>query len=643
MPKANLTFLTTAVVSAMILVGTASATPGPDRGPTVGGTTVMVPEPAGVTFREVFAGGTFNLALGDNGNTYAWGFNDSGQLGDNSQVYQRVPVRVILPEAVTFTSIAAGGRHALALGDNGKAYSWGDNWYRQLGLADYEGAILIETAQEVSLPTDVSLVRIAAGFDHSLGLEENGQVYAWGHNYYGQLGDGSTKDRPFPVSVSIPNGQAVTDISGGLRHSLALGADGRVWAWGYNEYGQLGDGSGMNQTEPVEVALPEDVSIDRISAAAGHFSLALSDDGRIWAWGLNDSGQLGVGSTITQRVPVEVVAPEGVAFTDISAGYDFSLALSDDGRVWAWGNNGLGQLGDGSGTDQFYPVEVAVPEGVSFSAIYAGLYHALALADIGRAYSWGLNERGLLGDGSGVNQSTPVPVAAEVLVTSIAFDGVAGQAPMDPNSTAPANNGDGTWSVVTPAHAAGPVDVEVSWTFNGVEQPPVIHPDGFTYYPVFVPTVTDPESHTVLVGEAAEFTVSVTGEPAPAVTWEGSADRGGSWHPVTGGISEDGLSVTIGSVGLADSGTWYRAIATNSQGVATSSPAELTVTEPVASEDEEGEDGTGENGATDSPFPGLTDPLAETGLDGSSLLWAVGWASIALAGGLFAAVRARRG
>ena len=243
--------------------------------------------------------------------------------------------------------IAGGGQHSLALNPDGTLCAWGYNGDCELGDGTSTNRI---TPVQVSGLTDV--VAMGGGFLHSLALEENGTVYAWGYNSYGQLGDGTTTKRKTPVQVS-----GLTDvvaIAAGSLHSLALKSDGTVWAWGYNNYGQLGDGTTTQSTTPVQVSGLTDV----VAIAAGRFqSLALKSDGTVYAWGYNGDGALGDGSSTTRKTPVQVSALIDVVA--IAAGSRHSLALKSDGTVYAWGYNSYGQLGDGTTTNRTTPVQVS--------------------------------------------------------------------------------------------------------------------------------------------------------------------------------------------------------------------------------------------------------------------------------------------
>lgn len=274
------------------------------------------------------------------------------------------------------------------------ALSWGDNGAGQLGDGSTAER---DVPGPVSLPDDAALTQLDAGVSHTLGLTLDGRVLAWGDNGAGQLGDGSTDPSTTPVEVALPEDVTVTQVAAGSDHGLALTSDGRVLAWGSNAVGQLGDGTTTtDRTTPVEVQLPEGVTVIRLSAGEGH-SLALTDDGRVLAWGGNVDGQLGDGTQLTRSTPVEVELPAGAEITGISAGRNHSLAVTSDGGVLAWGWNSDGQLGDGTTTTRTTPVEVPLPDGVTVADVSGGNRHSLAVTTTGRVLTWGYNGQGQLG------------------------------------------------------------------------------------------------------------------------------------------------------------------------------------------------------------------------------------------------------
>ncbi len=284
------------------------------------------------------------------------------------------------------------------------ALAWGDNTYRQLGDGFKE--------QFIDTPTPVTGLRfvtaVAAGMRHGLALLADGTVVAWGANGLGQLGDGATSESSVPVPVKGLS--KVTAIAAGASHSLALLKNGTVMAWGYNESGQLGNGS-TAESSTVPVAVQGLSGVQAISAGS-NFSLALLKNGTVMAWGGNESGQLGVGSTKSSNTPVADKRLTGV--TAISAGGEFGLALLSDGTVQGWGSDLQGQLANAAVEEGFSRSPVVVGSGSlsGVSAIAAGENHALALFSGGSVMAWGEDGHGELGNGTvKSHEETPVAVS----------------------------------------------------------------------------------------------------------------------------------------------------------------------------------------------------------------------------------------
>ena len=317
--------------------------------------------------------------------------------------------------------IAAGFQHSLALDDQGRLWAWGRNGSGQLGDGTTTQRLIPAAVAFFNYDLEgARVVSVAAGFSHSLALDDQGRLWAWGMNMSGQLGDGTGTNRYTPVAVDLSalGGAEVVAVAAGRSNSLALDDQGRLWAWGWNIYGPLGDGTTTLRPVPVAVDLSALGGATVFSAAVGDsHSLALDGLGRLWAWGGNISGQLGDGTT-TQRltpVAVDLSALEGAAVISVVAGDSHSLALDNQGRLWAWGSNFLGQLGDGTTTQRLTPVAVDLSalEGAAVVSVAAGAYHSLALDDHGRLWAWGSNVYGELGDGT-TTQLRLTPVAIDL-------------------------------------------------------------------------------------------------------------------------------------------------------------------------------------------------------------------------------------
>jgi len=359
----------------------------------------------------IAAGGWYTCALNTAGGVKCWGWNDSGQLGDGSYTNKSAPVDVVgLGSGAAV--LATGWAHTCALSTTGGVKCWGSNEYGQLG----DGT----SGDGASKPTPVDVVglgsgmaAIAVGLWHTCALSTAGGVKCWGYNELGQLGDGSTGDKTTPRSV-VGLGSGVAAITAGYLHTCALTAAGAVKCWGYNRSGQLGDGTsgdGASKPTPVDV-VGLDSGVVAITAGSRH-TCALSTAGGVKCWGQNSFSQLGDGSTTDYTTPVDVVGL-GSGVVAIAAGGAHTCVLSTAGGVKCWGWGWDGQLGDGSsgsGGIKSTPVDV-VGLGSGVAAITAGDLHTCALSTTGGVKCWGSNRYGQLGNGTAW-RTTPVDVLVQ--------------------------------------------------------------------------------------------------------------------------------------------------------------------------------------------------------------------------------------
>jgi alpha-tubulin suppressor-like RCC1 family protein len=326
--------------------------------------------------------------------------------------------------AKTLTALKSGSGHQLALSADGKAFGWGSNNVGQLGNTLTTSSQTPGPVKDDGVLAGKTLAAIAIGTSHNLALSTAGELFSWGYNFYGQLGDGTKVNRTQPVAViadGVLAGRTITAIAAGEDHSLALSSEGKVFAWGSNSSDQLGTENWQDSQVPAAVDIRGVLfgkTVVAIAAGASH-SLALTRDGEVIAWGGNGNGQLGNGGTTDSRIPVKIDttgALAGKRVVAIAAGDDHSIALASDGMVFTWGHNGYGQLGNNTTpAGSAVPVAVAtdgVLAGKSVRAISAGGNHCLAVTTDGAIVSWGFNPSGQLGNASSVNSPVPVAVAA---------------------------------------------------------------------------------------------------------------------------------------------------------------------------------------------------------------------------------------
>ena len=329
---------------------------------------VLVKLPASVPINAgpVSIGGSHTLVVGTDNNVYAWGSNTTGQLGDAAGTTPRTSPGRVTDLTNNISEVAAGGSHSLALQKVGTVttvWAWGSNSSGQLGVA-----LTTTDTHKPRAVADLGITtsKIAAGGAHSLALDSTGTVRAWGDNSHKQLGSAVPAAPHMPVVVDGVSG--ITRIAAGGSHNLALKDDGTVWAWGGNRFGQLGNNSVDDKgvSTPVPVIFPgkpPEVKATAIAAGTTH-SLARMDDGTVWAWGHNLAGQLGIGSTVDSHIPVKVsinnVAVKDVMELVVVGGHHTIVRKMSDGKFLAWGYNEYGQLGDGTTTNRHEPVAITL-------------------------------------------------------------------------------------------------------------------------------------------------------------------------------------------------------------------------------------------------------------------------------------------
>lgn len=331
-------------------------------------------EPVTVVSRSFAVGGSFVCALAGS-RVSCRGGNDRGQR--------------LLGSSATFSAIAAGVSHACALTADGQAFCWGANESGQLG----DGS-RVDRARPVAVSTNDRFSMLAAGVSFTCGLSAGGRALCWGESIGGQGDDYLT---PNPV----PGDHRFVQLVAGWHHACGLTAAGNAYCWGRNDHGQLGNGTRVDRGEPAEV--PGTFQ----SLVAGSAHTCGIRGSAVLCWGDNSSGQLGDGSTQSRAFPAPV---EGLPAppTHLAAGAVSTCALLTTGRVFCWGQNVHGELGDGTRENRSTPVPVAGD--LAFRSIYAGGALTCGFTNDGTQYCWGLNQSGQLGDGTRESRAVPTRV-----------------------------------------------------------------------------------------------------------------------------------------------------------------------------------------------------------------------------------------
>jgi len=390
------------------------------------------PEQLPIKIPALLAG--YGLASGDQhtalmasgGQVHSWGNNQHGQrgMGTTQLSEYTTPPDMVSITAAPLTALAAGSASTLALDNTGAVWSWGLNEHGQLGVDSL--------TYEFNAPQKITalagkVTRIAAGDANGLALDDQGALWAWGWNGWGQIGDGTKapaygrvgdKLQPTRVKLEALGNARIVDIAQGWATSALLDNAGRIWTWGYNEHGEIGNGTGgtgayellpkLADLSPLDNAYPVDIEWGRYNG------LALDNTGRLWSWGWNNVGQLGTGKTTDAQRPEQVQISTPV--TQFAAGAQHGLALDNQGVLWAWGLNSNYQLGDGTRKDSRIPVRVDLTALGSSKvvAFAAGNDFSVAVDDAGRVWGWGNNLRGEVGNSAQVYFKTPVLVLQKI-------------------------------------------------------------------------------------------------------------------------------------------------------------------------------------------------------------------------------------
>ncbi|KAF1326304.1 Regulator of chromosome condensation, partial [Globisporangium splendens] len=362
---------------------------------------------------------------------YTWGSGSLGQLGHGAFVkagirnaYEELsPKRLEAFEGKSIVKLEFGATHSAAIDDKGCVYTWGSNEYNKLGLGpstgEFESVPRLMEAFE-----GIEIVDISCGDYYTAAVDSEGKMYSWGWGGStmkgaGGLGHAGGKDEPTPrlVRALVDQGVPIASVECGELHTVALSKDGEIWAWGNGEYGRLGNG----ETDTFEIPEPiEFFSDDNVVAisAGRDFTFALTDEGELYGWGVNSHNQLGVGGGLAmdhynmEAIPTLVEGFNSVSVKQFAAGYDHAAAVTDDGRLYMWGSKLW-----------LEPHEMTALEGETIVQVACGRTYTVALSADGKVFTFGKGSSNCLGHGDRKNQLQPLQIAAltNINVTSAAI------------------------------------------------------------------------------------------------------------------------------------------------------------------------------------------------------------------------------
>ena len=394
-----------------LVLAVAAGTPASEHEATIGiggvsaTFTLIIKVPPPPESALVVSAGIYHTAMiRANGSLWTWGRSQFGQLGigtSGNQVHETSPVPV--GTATNWAYVSAGRFHTVAITTSGELWAWGDNRSRQLGDSSITGVNAL-TPSRIGDRTDWKTV--SAGDNHTLAITTGGHLYGWGSSLSGQLGNGQTTDNiDTPTRIGIRSDWAM--VSAHTGHTMAITTEGHLYGWGQNRWGPIGNGTqtGVYAT-PVRVRPNETWAT--VSAGFQH-TVAITVCGQMWAWGNNGSGQVGDGDTTfaDSRSPTRI-GDHSIIWDSVSAASGHTVAITRCGQKWSWGDGGQGRLGTGNTGWAFVPARIGDRD--DWAAVSTMGSHTMAITECGELWAWGFNAHGRLGDGTATQRTTPVRI-----------------------------------------------------------------------------------------------------------------------------------------------------------------------------------------------------------------------------------------
>lgn len=355
-------------------------------------------------WQAIDAGEGHTAAIKKDGTLWTWGYNNFGQLGDATNKNKSIPTQV--GTSSNWSNVSTGNNFTIALKTDGTLWAWGNNTSGELG-----DGTNVNKNSPIQIGNSRDWQSISTGSSFTAAIKTNGTLWFWGSNSRGQLGNGSSNNTIYsPTQTGIANDWQT--ISCGGSHIIGLKTNGSLWAWGNNEYGQVGDATGNNiRSTPNHIGTA--TNWKSISTGAEH-SIALKSDGTLWGWGYNVGGQLGDGTTSYRIVPTLIGLDSN--WESVSAGGNHTTAIKFNGTLWATGRNNYGQLGDGTIIERHTFTSIGLQN--DWLKIAGGSEHNVGIRENGELFAWGSNFQGRLGNGKTVDEYNPVQILCPNLSTA---------------------------------------------------------------------------------------------------------------------------------------------------------------------------------------------------------------------------------
>lgn len=342
---------------------------------------------------EIVTNGETVYAITNNGNVYAWGRNDYGQVGNNSTANQTTPVK--LATLTGTVRITCSGAVAYAIKEDGTVYAWGKGNLGQIG----NNTMISAQKTPIQIPGLTNVEKIISNGSTTFAIYQNGAVYGWGENSFGQIGCYGLSNQYKPVLLSGLS--QIKDIIIAAYTTYAIKADGSLYGWGQNNYGQLANTGFFNQLYPLHIAgIPAVKEI----FSNGYSTCMLGTDNSVYAWGYNNTGEVGNGQTGPQKSPYKISSLNNIS--KIVGCNNTLFAIDENGNVYGWGSNHSGQVGNGITTTQRSPVLIS--ELSDITDVQMHINTVIATDTYGNVYGWGANSFGQLGIGTASTILSPV-------------------------------------------------------------------------------------------------------------------------------------------------------------------------------------------------------------------------------------------